>query len=318
MVVFLFSFIVTYRIKLFYEKRAFFDEVNERSSHTIPTPHGGGIAIALSWFLGVFYLELNGMIESKLFYALLVGVIVSVVSAIDDIYNLCAKVRFFVHLLVASLGLYFLGGLDIIPLGFFTIENSFITNIFALFMIVWFINLYNFLDGIDGYAGGEALFLSLAGYILFGSPLFLLLGASVAGFFLWNFPQAKIFMGDVGSTLLGYNVAIFTLYYTDIKEENFWIWILLFSLFWVDATLTLLRRKLNAERIFLAHKKHFYQRLTQSGWSHSKVSSYAFVVNLVLLFTLTFPWYLSLFSTFLLLFFILKYIEKQKSFYDFK
>ena len=100
-------------------------------------------------------------------------------------------------------------------------------------MIVWFINLYNFLDGINGYAGSEAVFLSLAGFLLFGGGHFLVLALAVLGFLFWNYNKAKIFMGDVGSTLLGYNIAIFTLYYSNKESSNLWIWMILFSLFFM-------------------------------------------------------------------------------------
>ena len=89
-------------------------------------------------------------------------------------------------------------------------------------------------------------------------------------------------MGDVGSTLLGYNIAIFTIYYANQEPTNFWIWIILFGVYWFDATLTLIRRKLNKEKLTQAHKKHAYQRLTQSGWSHYKVTNYSIGLNLVL------------------------------------
>ena len=89
-------------------------------------------------------------------------------------------------------------------------------------------------------------------------------------------------MGDVGSTLLGYNVAIFTIYYANMDSMNLWIWIILFGLFWFDSILTILRRKLNGEQITQAHKKHGYQRLQQSGWSHLQVSLFGMGINVVL------------------------------------
>ena len=279
----LLSFSLTYFIKNYYIQNALFDEVNERSSHTVPTPHGGGIAIAFVWFIGLFYLFFTNEIDFSLFVALLFGIVISVVSFFDDLYDLSPKTRLIVQAIVACGGLYCLGGLEELNFGLFYIQTPVVTNIFAFFMIIWFINLYNFLDGINGYAGSEAVFLALAGFWLFGDKHFLILLVAVLGFLYWNWNQAKIFMGDVGSTLLGYNVAIFTIYYTNQESSNFWIWMILFSLFWFDATITLFKRILNGEVLSQAHKKHLYQRFTQQGWSHYEVTNGAIVFNSVLL-----------------------------------
>ncbi|RXJ54429.1 MraY family glycosyltransferase [Candidatus Marinarcus aquaticus] len=276
----LISFTLTFFIKYYAIKKSLMAQVNERSSHTVPTPHVGGIAIAVTWFIGLFYLYLNYEIESNLFYALLVGCIISIISFFDDLYELSPKIRLTVQALVAIFGLSFLGGFETLTFGLFDISNSIVTNVFAFFLIVWFINLTNFIDGINGYVGSEFVFLSLAGFILFADAHFLVLGVSVLGFLFWNWNKAKIFMGDVGSTLLGYNVAIFTLYYANNEPNNFWLWITLFSLFWFDATITLIRRKLNKEKLSQAHKKHAYQRLTQAGWSHYKVTNYSIIINI--------------------------------------
>jgi Fuc2NAc and GlcNAc transferase len=174
------------------------------------------------------------------------------------------------------------------------------------------------LDGIDGYAGSESIFLALAGYILFGGEHFLVLIFATLGFLVWNWHKAKIFMGDVGSTLLGYNIAIFTLYYSNQNSENFWIWIVLFGLFWFDATLTLFRRKLNGEQLSIAHKKHAYQRLTQAGFKHDKVVFSSIVVNLCLflfVYFFTNP-FLSFFFSITLLSLIMWFVEKKKTFKD--
>jgi len=312
----LFSFLLTYFIKNYYIKNALLDEINERSSHTVPTPHGGGIAIALTWFLGIGYLFYINEIEPNLFFALLVGIIISVVSFFDDIYELSPRFRILVQSVVALLGICFLGGFESLAFGFFTIENQIVTTLFAFLLIVWFINLYNFLDGINGYAGSEAVFLAIAGFLLFGGGHFVILAVAVLGFLYWNYNKAKIFMGDVGSTLLGYNIAVFTLYYANEEPMNLWIWIVLFGLFWFDATLTLIRRKLNREKLSVAHKKHAYQRLNQSGWSHFKVTNYSILVNIIL-FSIV---YLinNIFVVFLIsvmiLYSIVKYIDSRKEF----
>ena len=313
---FLFSFMMTYFIKNYAIKNSHIAYVNERSSHSQPTPHGGGVAIAVTWFIGLFYLYVSDRIESELFYALLVGILLSVVSYLDDLFELSAKIRLVVHAIVAFLGLYVLGGFREIDLFFFTVTNPIISNLFAFFMFIWFINLYNFLDGIDGYAGSEALFLSLSGFVLFGGAYFLVLAAAVLGFLVWNWHRAKIFMGDVGSTLLGYNIAVFTIYYANEDAQNFWVWIILFGVFWFDATVTLLRRKRNAEKLSQAHKKHAYQRLVQYGWSHSKVVLASVFVNIVLFMILqTFSnIFLAFVVSIFFLYVIMRYIDRKKAF----
>lgn len=312
----LISFLVTYFIKNYMIKKSLVASVNERSSHTVPTPHGGGIAIAITWFIGLFYLFFIGQIENNLFYALLFGAVISIVSFFDDIYELSPKLRLIIQAVVAIGGLYFLGGFETLTFGIFDIQNSIFTNIFAFLMIIWFINLYNFLDGINGYAGSEGVFLSLAGFILFGGNHFLVLAVAVLGFLYWNWNKAKIFMGDVGSTLLGYNVAIFTIYYANQEPTNFWIWIILFSVYWFDATLTLIRRKLNKERLSQAHKKHAYQRLTQAGWSHYKVTNYSIGLN-ILLFAIVYfisNIFVAFLFSFVVLVLVMKFIDSKKAF----
>ena len=310
------SFLLTYFIKNYMIKKSLVATINERSSHTVPTPHGGGIALAITWFIGLMYLYFIGEISSNLFYALLFGAVISIVSFFDDIYELSPKIRLITQAIVAIGGLYFLGGLETFTFGIFDIQNPIFTNIFAFFMIIWFINLYNFLDGINGYAGSEAIFLALAGFILFSGNHFLVLAVAVLGFLYWNWNKAKIFMGDVGSTLLGYNIAIFTIYYANEQASNFWIWIILFGIYWFDATLTLIRRKLNKEKLSQAHKKHGYQRLTQAGWSHYKVTNYSIGLNMILFFIVYFV--SNIFVAFILALIVLalsmKFVDNKKSF----
>jgi Fuc2NAc and GlcNAc transferase len=313
---FVLSFILTYFIKNYYIKNALLDEINERSSHTIPTPHGGGIAIAITWFVGLIYLYFNNQIESNLFYALMFGALISIVSFFDDIYELSAKIRLFSQSLIAIAGLIVLGGFGELNLFIFNVENQIFTNIFAFFLIIWFINLYNFLDGINGYAGSEAIFLAIAGFLLFSGEHFIVLVTSVLGFLFWNWNNAKIFMGDVGSTLLGYNIAIFAIYYSNEESTNFWIWIILFGVFWFDATLTLLRRFKNREKLSQAHKKHAYQRLNQSGWSHLKVTSFSIITNLLLFCIIYYTnnIFISFVISLIFLYAIIKFIDRKKAF----
>jgi len=310
------AFTLTYLIKNYAIKKSLVDIPNDRSSHTTPTPHGGGIAIAISWFLGITYLFYFKDIDSSLYYSLMVGVIISIISYLDDLFELSAKLRLLVQSFVAILGLYFIGGLDNVDFGLFSISNQISTTLFAFFMVIWFINLYNFLDGIDGYAGSEAVFLGLAGFILFNDSLFLVLVFSVLGFLVWNWDKAKIFMGDVGSTLLGYNVAIFTIYYANQDSMNFWVWIILFGVFWFDATLTLFRRYKNGEKLSQAHRKHTYQRAVQSGLTHSRVVIYSIFINMILLVSIYFisNVFIVFFIAISLLYSCIRYIDTKKGF----
>ena len=311
------SFSLTYLIKNYAIKKSLVAAINERSSHTVSTPHGGGIALALTWFMGLIYLYIYNQIDFNLFYALMFGVIISIISFFDDLYGLSARVRLLVQSAIAIGGIASLGGLDTIEFGFLNINNPIFTNIFAFLLIVWFINLYNFLDGINGYAGSEAVFLALAGFMLFGGSHFIVLAVAVLGFLYWNFGnKAKIFMGDAGSTLLGYNIAIFTIYYTNIESMNLWIWLILFGLFWFDATLTLVRRYLNKEKLSVAHKKHGYQRLHQSGWSHLQVSLFGMGINVVLFMIIYFISNIvtAFLSSLILLYGMMKFIDRKKAF----
>lgn len=313
---FLLSFGLTYIIKNHAIKNSLIAEINERSSHTVPTPHGGGIAITIAWFTGLSYLFFTNSIDSSLYFALMVGIIISVVSYFDDLFELSPKVRLTTQALVAVLGLYFLGGFKTLDLFFFSVDNYIFTNIFAFFMIIWFTNLYNFLDGIDGYAGSEAVFLGIAGFLLFGGDHFLVLIAATLGFLVWNWHQAKIFMGDVGSTLLGYTVAIFTIYYANQESSNLWVWIILFGLFWFDATITLFRRYKNKEKLSQAHKKHAYQRLNQSGWAHDKVVLASIGMNFVLFSIIFFVsnTFMAFFISLIVLYAVMKFVDFKKKF----
>ena len=310
------SFGLTYLVKKYAIKKSLLDIPNDRSSHEVPTPHGGGIAIALTWFAGLGYLFALDKINTNLFFALMAGVLITVVSFWDDLYELKPKTRFVGQLLTAAAGLWFLGGLKELDFGLFVVSNPIITNTVAIIGIIWFINLYNFLDGIDGYAGSEAVFLGLAGYLLFGGDYFLVLIAAVLGFLIWNWHKAKIFMGDTGSTLLGYTVAVFTIYYANADSTNLWIWVILFGLFWFDATLTLFRRYKNGEKLSQAHKKHAFQRLNQSGWSHDRVVLSSIFVNVILFCLVYFITniYLSFFLSLLFLYGIMRFVDLKKGF----
>lgn len=301
-VLFFISFIATYLVRIIAIKMNVYDIPTKRSSHTIPTPRGGGIALIISWYIGITYEHFfwNSM-PANLFYAFLSGLILVFIGLIDDIWRVNPKIKIIFQVLASLLAIFFLGGLQKVDLGFFIIENKYILSVFAIIGIVWAINLFNFLDGIDGYLGSEVVFISLSISLLCLNSIVISLGAITLGFLIWNWQRAKIFMGDVGSTLLGFNIAVFAIYFQNMDKTSILIWIILSSVFWFDATLTLYRRFKNKEKLSVAHKKHAYQRITQAGFSHQKTVIALILINLFIFFL---AWLSSEFSDYILLFFL--------------
>ena len=184
------------------------DVPNARSSHTVPTPRGGGIATVIATIAVLAVLAVLGRLPVHLFAALAGGgAIVAAVGFIDDRRALSAKVRLLVHVAAAVWALAWLGGLPPLQLGEKVFEFGVGGYLLGLLGIVWTLNLFNFMDGIDGIAGCEAVFMALAGAVFSscgswdrGLPLIAIVFAcGLAGFLVWNWPPAKIFMGDVGS-----------------------------------------------------------------------------------------------------------------------
>ena len=308
---FIISIVLTYMIKAYALKKSVMDIPNERSSHTVPTPRGGGAAIIMVFYMGLFYFRES--IDTELFYALLCGLPIAFIGLLDDVFTLSSKIRFLIQSVSAGMALYFLGGVASIDFVLFELQGWWL-NIIAFFAIVWLTNLYNFLDGIDGYAGSEAVTVGLGLFLLFHNPLGLVIVAAALGFLLFNWHQASIFMGDIGSTALGFIFAVFV--FADTGEGSIYVWLVLLSLFWFDATLTLVRRYLNGERISQAHKKHAYQRLVQSGWAHDKVVWTALLYNLLflgLLYYVEHGWIVFMLNI-LSLIVIVRFIDSRKAF----
>jgi Fuc2NAc and GlcNAc transferase len=219
---------LTYLVRLIALKKNIIDNPNERSSHTIPTPRGGGLAIVLVWFVGLTYLFLKGQLDQSLFFALLSGLVLALVSLLDDILGLKPTVRLVAQAVSAFGALWILGGINLFP----SINSQslfWLMNFGAFIGVIWFINLFNFLDGIDAYASQEAILVASGLLVLTGNPLLGLLIAAVGGFLVWNWPKAKIFMGDVGSTQLGFILVVFGIYYHNTQEINIANWLILTS-----------------------------------------------------------------------------------------
>ena len=154
----------------------------------------------------------------------------------------------------------------------------------AIVGMVWFINLYNFMDGVDGIASVEAIIICLMLFVFSWNIINILLIACVTGFLYWNWPKAKIFMGDVGSTQLGFILVVLGIYFHNTFRFSILNWIMLSSPFWFDATYTLFRRWRNKEQLSQAHRKHVYQRVVQAGFSHQKVNFFLILINIFIVF----------------------------------
>ncbi len=319
-ILFLLSLFLTLFIRNLAIRKSILDFPNERSSHKNPTPKVGGLAVAIVWFSGLFYLYITNNIDHKLFFSFIPGILLVVIGIIDDIIAIKPLYRLIFQLIVSGIALFILGGLGKLNLGFFTFENRLILSILALLGIIWFINLFNFLDGIDGYIGMEIVFITSSAILLFNDRIAPVLLASTLGFLIWNWQPAKIFMGDVGSTLLGFNIAVFSIYYQNTSKSSLLIWLMLSSVFWFDATLTLFRRFKKKEPLIVPHKKHAFHRIVQSGFSHQKTVIYAFSLNLIILALACFSMKISnlllpLFClNILLLYYVIRLIDKRKTY----
>lgn len=263
------------------------DHPNERSLHDRPMPRTGGLGILASLGLGIL-LELSVALlgigaqplETKTsIWVVGMMLLLSVVSLWNDWAELAPALRFVVHALAAA-GVVLGAGLTIDTVGLPLIgvwRLGWLGVPFTIICLMWMTNLYNFMDGMDGFAGGMSVlgfgFLSYIAWSTgqsFMTWLSLLTVGAAAGFLLYNWPPAKIFMGDVGSILLGFLAGALSVMGVHQKEFDLWVPVLIFSPFIVDATVTLLRRLLRGKRIWQAHREHYYQRLVLLGWSHRK------------------------------------------------
>lgn len=280
----------TWLLRRYALKHRVLDTPNERSSHTVPTPRGGGVAIVLVYLLSLCAWDAYAAISSGLFWSLFLGGgLIAAVGFWDDHAPLSARLRFAFHLASAALAVWQLGGWPVLDLGFVQWAWGSVGSLVALLALAWAINAYNFMDGIDGLAGSQAVFVAGAGGALLwlsgvdAMPLWLLAAAS-AGFLLLNWPPAKIFMGDAGSGFLGFVLAVHALHATVSGTTTIWPWLILLGVFLVDATLTLLRRALRRIRVTDAHRTHAYQWASRQLGAHKPVTISVVLLNLLMLF----------------------------------
>ena len=273
--------------------RALLDVPNARSSHTTPTPRGGGVAMVASFLPAVLWLAATDTIDWPPAAALLgAGAGCALLGFLDDRGHIPARWRLLGHFAAAAWALVCLGGLPPVAIFGMTVDGGWLAQALAAVYLVWLLNLYNFMDGIDGIAAVETISVCLGAAALYGltghgtvNPagvwLPLLLACAALGFLAWNFPPARIFMGDAGSGFLGITLGILSLRAATSAPPLLWSWLILLGVFVVDATVTLLRRLARGERVYQAHRSHAYQQAARHYRRHLPVTLAVAGLNLV-------------------------------------
>lgn len=246
------------------------DIPNERSLHAKPVARIGGAGIMAGALSGWLLMRVP-----LAWWIVLPVLALFAVSLWDDMRGLPVRLRLLVHIVVAV----------ILVLGSGMMGQGFILILVTVLCVIWMTNLYNFMDGSDGLAGGMTFF----GFTMYGVAALLhgddtqamlnfSIGAAAFGFLLFNFHPAKVFMGDAGSIPLGFLAAAMGLWGWQLNNWPCWFPVLVFSPFIMDASVTLLKRTLCRKKIWLAHRDHYYQRLVQIGWGHRNVALFAYVL----------------------------------------
>ncbi len=287
--VFLFSFLASFLASLaltggvrdYALKQQLIDIPNARSSHQLPTPRGGGIGFIVAFFSVLFlsyWVPASGFSPDWFLFPTLLPL--AITGFLDDRYNLPSSLRYTVQLTVAAIAVWHYGSF---PQPWFNSLGT-VGLVFALGLTVIgftaLVNFYNFMDGLDGFI--TTVTISQLGFIalFLNQPIWWLLIAALLGFLYWNWSPAKIFMGDVGSTVLGAVVAIALLQVSDVSLA--WSSLAITLPITADTIYTIFVRLRKGENIFQAHRSHIFQRLQQSGWSHAQVTlTYGFLTLVI-------------------------------------
>lgn len=283
------SFLLTGLLRWYAKARSIIDIPNERSSHKIPTPRGGGVAVVITFLVTLCIFYIYELIELNVFVALMgAGSLIAIIGFVDDHQHVPSRYRLLIHFISAIWLLAWIGVPRFI-LGDYIVDSIWILAPLAAFYIVWLVNLYNFMDGIDGLASIECITVCIYSAIILAVPEFgisqwflpVSFAMAVSGFLIWNFPPAKIFMGDAGSGFMGLILGAFSVYFALDYPSLFWCWVILLGVFTVDSTFTLIRRVINGEKFNEAHRSHAYQIASRKYNSHLLISFFVFVINTV-------------------------------------
>lgn len=281
----LLSWLSTSLIRRYLVSKAILDMPNERSSHSTPTPRGGGLAVSgLSIIIWGIYAAING--NNLLWIPILCSILLAAISWVDDLISLSAAKRLLLQLIATFCGYFWISQIGSVSQNLLPLWAEWI-----VFSVVWtgFVNFFNFMDGIDGISGVEASAIGFGIFVVLGFDftfendgiLGLYMAVICLGFLILNWHPARIFLGDVGSVPLGYLLGGLLL---NLAATGNWAAAIILPLYYfTDASLTLFKRLLRGEKIWQAHKEHYYQQATQKGYSHATVSVGICIANLILM-----------------------------------
>ncbi|MFV9881023.1 MAG: glycosyltransferase family 4 protein [Rickettsiales endosymbiont of Dermacentor nuttalli] len=258
-----------------------------RSNHTLPTPVGGGIAIILSTIIGISTISLVTQIDLYVIQIIILSLPLVLISFIDDVKNIGITIRLILHITVSVCAIMLIPSHNLIFNGLFPYA---LDRCIASLFLAWFINCYNFMDGIDGMAGCETIHISISILLinlitntlsLSFNYLTIFIMLSSFGFLVWNWQPARIFMGDTGSITLGFILG-YTLMY--LASKGLYLEAIIIPIYYIlDAGITMAKRLINKQNIFRAHSEHFYQQAVRRGLSHAAVVKKVIVLNIILL-----------------------------------
>lgn len=295
----LLSYILVFLIRLWMAKTKLLDHPNNRSMHSAPIPRGGGLAIVFVVLgAGLLSAAQTDMKHSLVYIAC--GIVIAWLGWQDDVKSLSPIFRFAVQGIVAVVSIISMGYFKSVTIPLFgELQLGIVGVVITFLWIIGLTNAYNFMDGIDGMAGGVAVSAGLGWMMLssasghwgdsFAFWVALAISASGLGFLGHNWSPAKIFMGDVASTFLGYSFAVLSLLSADKGGDALMLGTLLMWTFIMDSGLTFINRLLKGEKVFSAHRSHLFQRLVLGGYKHATVS-YLYIALTMFAGLLSFIW----------------------------
>ncbi|UII73117.1 glycosyltransferase family 4 protein [Pseudomonas sp. HN11] len=287
LVVAVISFMFTGIMRRYAVSRSLIDVPGARSSHIIPTPRAGGVAIVLAFLLALSGLAYAQLIPTADLLGIGgAGILVAIVGFFDDHHPVSVRCRLAGHFSAAAWALFWLGGLPPLHIFGIPVGSEWVGYVVGAVYLVWMLNLYNFMDGIDGIASVEAICACLGAILLYWVAGFeqliwlpLVLSMAVSGFLFWNFPPARIFMGDAGSGFLGMTLGALSVQAGWASSNLLWAWLVLLGVFVVDATFTLIRRVSLGEKFYVAHRTHGYQYASRHFGKHLPVTLAVVAIN---------------------------------------